>query len=235
MKALATVALLGLLACSGGGAAPTAGTGGASGSGAAGTTGAAGAAFDLSRVDCLVAGDGKTSVALVNHCRVPLSFAGSQNQSGQLAPDQFQCRDVGNATDTLPAIRYWGFAAPDPGLGHYTLAEFTFNTTFNDFDWYNISHVDASNLPMQIVARGMPKCRTLTCAESLLPGCPAIGQLKSPAGDVISCVSPEPNAPQSVVAQYFEKACPDAYSWSGDDAGSVVACAGEDYVIVFCP
>ena len=46
---------------------------------------------------------------------------------------------------------------------------------------------------------------------------------------------PEPNNPQSPVAQYFDKACPDAYSWSGDDANSVVACAGEDYIIVFCP
>ncbi len=48
-------------------------------------------------------------------------------------------------------------------------------------------------------------------------------------------MSPEPNNPQSPVARYFEQSCPDAYSWSGDDAGSVVACAGEDYVIVFCP
>jgi hypothetical protein len=68
---------------------------------------------------------------------------------------------------------------------------------WHHFDWYNISHVDASNLPMQIVAAAMPKCRTLTCATSLLPGCPAVGQYKDPAGDVISCVSPMPNDPQS--------------------------------------
>jgi hypothetical protein len=201
----------------------------------AGDGGTARAPFDLSRIDCLVKGDGKTSVALVNHCRAHVTFAGSQNQTGELDPDQFQCRDVGNATDNIPAIRYWGFTAPDPGLGRHTLAEFTFNTTFNNFDWYNISHVDAENLPMQIAAHAMPSCRTLTCADSLLAGCPAVGQYKDPAGDVTACVSPEPNNPQSPVAQYFDKACPDAYSWSGDDANSVVACAGEDYIIVFCP
>jgi hypothetical protein len=209
---------------------------GAASDGAVGADGAAARApFDLSRVDCLVKGDGKTSVALVNHCRAHVTFAGSQNQTGELDPDQFQCRDVGNATDNLPAIRYWGFTAPDPGLGRHTLAEFTFNTSFNNFDWYNISHVDAENLPMQIAAHAMPSCRTLTCAESLLADCPAVGQYKDAAGDVTACVSPDPNNPQSPVAQYFDKACPDAYSWSGDDANSVVACAGEDYVVTFCP
>jgi hypothetical protein len=58
---------------------------------------------------------------------------------------------------------------------------------------------------------------------------------QDPAGDVTACVSPMPNDPSSPVAQYFDKACPDAYSWSGDDANSVVACAGEDYIVVFCP
>jgi hypothetical protein len=191
--------------------------------------------FDLSRVTCVVKGDGKTTVGLVNHCRAHISFAGSGNQTGELEPEEFACRDVGSATASLPAIRYWGFTAPDPGLGRHTLAEFTFNTTFNDFDWYNISHVDAQNLPMQIAAVAMPSCRTLTCADSLLAGCPAVGQYKDAAGDVIACVSPMPNDPNSPVAQYFDKACPDAYSWSGDDANSVVACAGEDYIVVFCP
>ena len=218
----------------GGAGTGAAGTG-AAGAGAAGTGAAGHAAYDLSRVTCFAKGDGKTTVALVNHCRAHVTFGGSNAQSGELEPEQFACRDVGAATGELPAIRYWAFTAPDPGLGHHTLAEFTFNTTFNDFDWYNISHVDAQNLPMQIVAAAMPKCRALTCADSLLASCPAVGQYKSPAGDVTACVSPLPNDPQSPVAQYFDKACPDAYSWSGDDADSVVACAGEDYVVVFCP
>jgi hypothetical protein len=264
MRTLVIAALVGMVGCSGGstksadagassgstgsaGATASAGSSGSTGnagatasagaSGSPGTAGAAGARapFDLARVDCLGQGDGKTTVALVNHCREHLSFAGSQNQTGELEPEQFACRDVGNATDTLSAIRYWGWTAPDPGLGKHTLAEFTFNTTFNMFDWYNISHVDASNLPMQIAAAAQPKCRTLTCATSLLPGCPAVGQYKDAAGDVTSCVSPEPNNPQSVVARYFDQACADAYSWSGDDKDSVVACAGEDYYIVFCP
>ncbi|HVZ71999.1 MAG TPA: thaumatin family protein [Polyangia bacterium] len=229
-----------------GGSTASAGSGGSGGTtsvGGGGATGASGAGgalgspkpFDLTKVDCYKKGDGKTTIALVNHCRAPMTFAGSNNQTGPLAPDTFACRDIGDATTNIPAIRYWGFTDPDPGLGRHTLAEFTFNTSFNDFDWYNISHVDASNLPMQIVAANMPSCRTLTCATSLLPGCPAVGQYKDAAGDVTACVSPMPNDPKSPVAQYFDMACADAYSWSGDDSNSVVACAGEDYIVVFCP
>jgi hypothetical protein len=190
---------------------------------------------DLSLIDCMHKGDNKTSLAFVNNCTQKLWFLGSSIQGGVLEPGQFQCRDIGNTTTTLPAIRYWGYTAPDPGLGKYTLAEFTLNTTFNDFDWYDISHVDAQNLPMQIAPVGMPTCRVLTCAESLLANCPAVGQVKDATGQIIACVSPEPNNPNSPVAQYFDKACRDAYSWSGDDAQSMASCAGEDYDIVFCP
>jgi len=134
-----------------------------------------------------------------------------------------------------PAIRFWDFIGEDPGPERYTLAELTLNTTFNDFDWFNISHVDASNLPMQVAAVDMPKCRVLTCAKSLLADCPAIGQEKDASGTIISCFNPTRDDKNSVVAQYFEAGCADAYSWSGDDQGSVVACAGEDYDVVFCP
>jgi len=81
----------------------------------------------------------------------------------------------------------------------------------------------------------MDKCRTLTCPDDLLANCPAIGQEKDAAGKVISCFNPTRDDKNSVVAQYFEAGCADAYSWSGDDQGSVVACAGEDYDVVFCP
>jgi hypothetical protein len=217
-------------------------TGGASVGSAGADAGAGGAPPDgnggasaAGPVSCRSKGDGKSTISFVNHCDATLSFRGSDIEGGKLQPGEHACRDVGAASGEIPAIRFWGFIGMDPGGEKYTLAELTLNTSFNDFDWYNISHVDASNLPMQIVPVDMPSCRVLTCAESLLANCPAVGQLKDANGKVISCVSPDRNDPNSVVAQYFEASCKDAYSWSGDDSESVAACAGEDYDVVFCP
>jgi hypothetical protein len=69
----------------------------------------------------------------------------------------------------------------------------------------------------------------------LLANCPAVGLVKDSKGNVISCYSPMRDDKNSPVAQYFEMSCKDAYSWSGDDQDSVVACAGEDYDVTFCP
>jgi len=164
-----------------------------------------------------------------------LAFRGSDIEGGELQPGEHACRDVGSDVESIPAIRFWGFIGEDPGGEKHTLAELTLNTDFNDFDWYNISHVDAHNLPMQIVAVEMPDCRVLTCAASLLENCPAEGKLTDSGGNLVSCFSPNRDDPNSAVAVYFEESCADAYSWSGDDAESVAACAGEDYDVIFCP
>lgn len=199
------------------------------------TTGGAGAAEFDDPASCRSMGDGVSTITFSNHCSETLSFRGTNIAGGELAPGVAACRDVGTDVEPIDAIRFWGFIGEDPGGEKYTLAELTLNTDFNDFDWYNISHVDAQNLPMQIVAAEMPDCRTLTCAEDLRGNCPEIGQLKDANGVIISCFSPMRDDPLSPVAQYFEEGCPDAYSWSGDDADSVVACAGEDYDVIFCP
>lgn len=185
-------------------------------------------------IRCRAKGDGKSTVTFINGCDEPLSFRGSLIDGGELGPGEHMCRDVGDTETSIPAIRYWGFIGPDPGGEKHTLAELTLNTDFNDFDWYNISHVDAHNLPMQIIPFGMDECRTLTCPDSLLEDCPAEGQF-SLEGQLVSCFSPDRDDPDSPVAQYFEAECADAYSWSGDDQESVVACAAEDFDVVFCP
>jgi hypothetical protein len=211
-------------------------SGGSNGVGAATSSGgASGASNGVGPITCRVKGDNKSTLSFINNCSARLSFSGSKIESGELLHGEHACRDVGNASESLPALRYWAFTTTDPGNEKRTLAELTLNTDFNDFDWYNISHVDAHNLPMQIVAVDMNKCRTLTCAKSLLADCPSEGQLRDDSGNIISCFSPNRDDPNSVVAQYFEASCDDAYSWSGDDKESVVACAGEDYDIVFCP
>jgi hypothetical protein len=209
------------------------GTGGSAGTPGGGSAGQA--PVQSGPPTCRTAGDGKSTLAFVNGCDAPLSLRGSDIEGGELAPGQHTCRDVGSDVESIPAIRFWGFIGEDPGGEKHTLAELTLNTDFNDFDWYNISHVDAHNLPMQIAPVAMDDCRVLTCAESLLANCPAEGQLLDGEGQLISCFSPNRDDPESAVAQYFEASCDDAYSWSGDDAESMAACAGEDYDVVFCP
>lgn len=189
---------------------------------------------------CLAPGDGKTTAVFVNRCAGSLEVRGSDIQDASVAPDTFVCRDLGTADEPLSSKRYWGFIGQDPGGEHHTLAEFTFNTDFNDFDWYNISHVDAHNLPMSIVPLDRADCDTLTCADTaLLTDCPEVGRFLNDQGELAACVSPERDNPTSPVALYFES-CDDAYAWSGDDQqgedpSPVRACAGEDWAIVFCP
>lgn len=189
---------------------------------------------------CRAEGDGTTTAVLVNHCASAVEVRGSDIEAATVDAGAFVCRDLGTDVEMLSSKRYWGFIGNDPGAERHTLAEFTFNTDFEDFDWYNISHVDAHNLTMQIVPLDRPECDTLTCADTaLLTDCPEVGRTTDDQGALISCASPERDNPQSPVALHFE-ACDDAYAWSGDDQqgddpSPVRACAGEDWAIVFCP
>jgi hypothetical protein len=247
-RPLACCAMLATVGCSsssddheaaaGGSGGVTGGSGGTLTGGSGGVTGGSGGVTGGSP-DCRTTGDGRTSIAFVNHCASTVTFQGSDIVGGDLAPGGFACRDIGSTAEALSSKRYWGYVGADPGGEHYTLAEFTFNTDFNDFDWYNISHVDAHNLPMQIVPVDRPDCHTLTCAQDFLADCPEVGQVLDAAGHVVVCVSPERDNPNSPVALYFEQ-CDDAYAWSGDDqqgtdTSPMRACAGEDWDIVFCP
>jgi hypothetical protein len=220
----------------GGASTGGASTGGASTGGAStATAGHAGSAAS----DCQKDGDGETTLVFINHCARTVSFAGSDIEGGVLAPGAAQCVDIGTAIEPLSSKRYWGFSGDDPGAEHHSLAEFTFNTDFNDFDWYNISYVDAFNLPLQIAPLARSSCKTLTCATNFLEGCPDVGKDENASGEVVACVNVERNDGNNPVARYFE-ACDDAYAWSGDDQNGddpspVRACAGEDWNIVFCP
>ena len=222
-----------------GGAASGGATSGGAGRDAQGGEGAVSGQPSETGGDCAHDGDHTTTLVFVNHCAKAVTFEGSDIDGKTLAPGSAACVDIGSDTEALSAKRYWGFSGDDPGAEHHTLAEFTFNTDFNDFDWYNISHVDAFNLPMQIVPRDRPDCDTLSCPADFLAGCPDEGKYRDDNGDVVACVSPARDDGSSPVAQYFES-CDDAYAWSGDDQhgddpSPVRACAGEDWDIVFCP
>lgn len=199
----------------------------------------AGAIETTAALDCLEEGDGKTTLMFVNRCVASVEYRGSDIAGGSLAPGSSACVDVGTATEAISAKRYWGFRGVDPGAGRYTLAEFTFNTDFYDLDWYNISHVDAHNLPMAILPAARPKCRQLSCPRDFLATCPAVGQYRDATGKVVSCVSPDRNDPNNPVVLLFEQ-CDDAYAWSGDDQNGtdvspMIGCSVEDFAIVFCP
>jgi len=198
-----------------------------------------GAAPTVGTPDCARDADGRTTLVFVNGCAAAIDFRGSDIAGGTLAPGAASCVDIGSDVEALSAKRYWGFRGEDPGAEHHSLAEFTFNTDFNDFDWYNISYVDAFNLPLQIVPLARPKCKTLSCPQDLLPECPSVGRFQDSRAELSACVSPDRNNATSPVALYFE-ACDDAYAWSGDDQkgddpSPVRACAGEDWQITFCP
>lgn len=225
------------------------GAGSSEGAGGTGSTGLAGAESGAGGgpvtpgvgtvtpgpVTCQTAGDGITTLAFVNGCDEAVSARGSNDVAAELEPGAHVCVTLGSDVEPLSSLRYWGFIGEDPGGEHHSLAEFTFNTDFHDFDWYNLSHVDAHNLPLAIVPVGRDDCRTLSCPDSLLADCPEEGLYEDSEGNVVSCVSPDRDNAESPVAEYFEAACVDAYSWSGDDAESMAACAGEDFTIEFCP
>ena len=231
---------------------PSAATGGHSATGTAGvvsggaTTVSGGAPATggapvevIGTIDCRTDGDGATTLTFVNRCQPPITIQGSDVEAQTVTSGAFVCVTIGSDVEPLSSRRYWGWVGADPGSEHHTLAEFTFNTDFNDFDWYDISHVDGHNLPMQVVPVARPDCPTLTCAESWLTSCPEEGRYTDASGAVVACVSPDRDDAESPVVLFFE-ACDDAYAWSGDDQygedpSPMAACAGEDWDIVFCP
>jgi hypothetical protein len=140
-----------------------------------------------------------------------------------------------------------------------TLAEYDMDS-YDHLDFYDVSMVDGSNLPMYIViAHGATRNRILAdgcergvgCTHEVK--CPAALQVRS-GNRLVACISPcarfqtdryccrgayahgcSPATTWPIdYARVFKRAEPYAYSWSGDDATSVFTCAGGcDYRITF--
>lgn len=207
-----------------------------------GSTGGTGTGTS-SGTGCLAPADGNTSLRFINKCSFDISFTGNNITGGVLAPGQESCRTIGSITDHMITKRYWGFRkGEDPGFEHHSLAEFGFNELFyghTSWDWFNLSHVDANNLPLKIVpyeVGGGTTCsgQTRSCPMDLLTNCPAEGRLNNAGGQIIACVSHDRDNPNSPVAKYFDAGCSQSYSWSGDDS-VMAACNAGDFDIVFCP
>jgi hypothetical protein len=173
--------------------------------------------------------------------RTGCSFDGSGHghcQTGDCA-GRFQCKQYG----AIPA----------------TLAEFNLNSWHN-LDFYDVSLVDGSNLPMYInITKGSTKdpisskgCSPAGCTSTV--DCPTELQIHA-GGATVGCESPcamfntdqyccrAQWAPRSAClptdwpvnyAAIFKKAEPFAYSYVDDDATSTFTCAGEcSYRITF--
>ena len=140
-----------------------------------------------------------------------------------------------------------------------TLAEYDMNA-YDHLDFYDVSMVDGSNLPMYItIAQGRTRNRISPdgceqgrgCTSTVK--CPAALQVHR-GGHLVACISPcarfhtdryccsgqyakgcSPARTWPIdYAQVFKRAEPYAYSWSGDDATSVFTCAGRcSYRITF--
>ena len=140
-----------------------------------------------------------------------------------------------------------------------TLAEYDMDS-YDHLDFYDVSMVDGSNLPMYItISHGATKNRITANGCELTVGCthevrcPVALQVHSDRS-LVGCISPcarfhtdryccsgayaqgcSPATTWPVdYARVFKRAEPYAYSWSGDDATSVFTCAGGcDYRITF--
>ncbi|MDX6653500.1 MAG: hypothetical protein QOH18_192 [Solirubrobacterales bacterium] len=141
-----------------------------------------------------------------------------------------------------------------------TLGEFNFDA-YKGLDFYDISMVDGSNLPMYATPSGgeadrkvnLDGCLTATkCTTEV--HCPAALRVPRHASPEVGCISPcarfgtdryccrgpfaggcSPAKTWPVdYAKVFKRAEPYAYSWSGDDPTSVFTCKGScDYTITF--
>jgi Thaumatin family len=140
-----------------------------------------------------------------------------------------------------------------------TLAEYDMDS-YDHLDFYDVSMVDGSNLPMYItITRGNTRNRISAngceqghgCTSTVK--CPSVLQVHR-SGQLVGCISPcarfrtdryccsgqyakgcSPARTWPVdYALVFKRAEPYAYSWSGDDSTSVFTCAGGcDYRITF--
>lgn len=147
------------------------------------------------------------------------------------------------------------------GTGTVSLAEFTLDSNTGGLDFYDISLVDAFNLPMSIKPFNVDNansktCKELRCIHDFLKDCPK--ELRKVVnGKTVACLNacealrkpefcctkpfdtPEKCKPNKY-SQYFRQKCPDAYSYAYDDKKSTYTCKSAEgrssgYTITFCP
>jgi hypothetical protein len=142
------------------------------------------------------------------------------------------------------------------GAASATLAEFTLGGG-SSADFYDVSLVDAFNVPIIIAPQGGAGCATAGCAANLAPGCPGELQDVDSTGSIVACLSScakfggdqycctgsfdSPSACNPAnwpvdSASYFKSACPDTWSYAFDPVTTTFRCQGASgYLITFLP
>ncbi|CAK9168370.1 unnamed protein product [Ilex paraguariensis] len=134
-----------------------------------------------------------------------------------------------------------------------TLVEFSADAT-GFIDFYDISLVDGYNLPILVGPRdvGEISCKTIGCVVDLDVACPPELKVTSNDGSSVACkgachafeqdqycctgaFNTRDTCKPSSYSQLFKRACPCTYSYPFDDTPGVFSCAGDDYLITFCP
>lgn len=179
--------------------------------------------------------DGRISVVFRNFCGFNVTVGTGTTTLRTIAPGASYERVLPGGDDYKPSIRYWGYGAGlFPGFGHMSLAEFTFNAADGN-DYYDVSYVDAYNLPMMIRALNNASCRVVGCPTKFLSMCPS-GNRKYVNGSYVACTKwGDRDNPNNPVTRMFESYCPTSvYSWSKDDIATA-GCRSQDYRVTFCP
>ena len=142
------------------------------------------------------------------------------------------------------------------GSANASVAEFTLGGGSSK-DAYDVSFVDAFNVPITIAPTGGSQCATVGCTANLNPGCPSALQHVDASGTVVACLSAcqvfgedqfccagnfaspaacNPDTWPVDYAAYFKSACENAYSYAFDDPTGLFSCTGASgYVITFWP
>jgi hypothetical protein len=241
-------------------------------------------AIAASPVTAAAASGPRRLVTFVNEMSQTIWVAAAPNASTPLAATGWVLRPGHSVTISTPNnlnTRFWGRTGCSfntHGVGHCqtgdcgglfqckgwgtipaTLAEVNFDA-WDSLDFYDVSMVDGSNLPMYINVSGGSASKSVSSNGCIPAGCtkavqcPKVLDVKA-GGKVVGCISAcarlggeqyccrGPYAPRADCdpakwpvdyAAVFKRAEPYAYSYVDDDATSVYVCKGRcNYRIVF--
>ncbi|KAJ7561150.1 hypothetical protein O6H91_03G018600 [Diphasiastrum complanatum] len=189
-----------------------------------------------------------STINIKNQCSKPITACSASQTASTAcyvlgAGSGSQLIDVGSS---WPGGIVWGFpgSSGNPGDGNNAkpqanLAEFTING-FSSQDSYDISVVNAYNLPMQIDAIGHTgsgtNCGTIQCSiPNLNSFCQSPNTLTGPPGD--GCYNHDgPNVSSGTSGtRAFKNMCPKTITFTTDTVGTVYGCStGTNYEVVFC-
>ncbi|WP_267717154.1 glycosyl hydrolase [Streptomyces sp. CoH17] len=105
-----------------------------------------------------------------------------------------------------------------------SLAEFNFDTADAAAPWYDVSYVNAVNVPVTITPEGVSppadggECAEMGCPGALLAACPPDNLVReSGTNKPLVCVNPNRDA-KTAYSDAITQQCPKAYAWSKHDA-----------------